>query len=69
MKGKRKNDIARTDLGRFSIDNLDKKEENFSWQKENVVVEKNGERKKTEGYLVILIMKALNADAAKKEEM
>jgi hypothetical protein len=29
MKGKRKSDIAKPDLRRLSIDNLDKKEENF----------------------------------------
>jgi hypothetical protein len=29
LRGKRESDIARLDLRRLSIDNLDKKEENF----------------------------------------
>jgi hypothetical protein len=29
LRGKRKSDIARPDLRKLSIDNLDKKEENF----------------------------------------
>jgi hypothetical protein len=32
-------------------------------------VEKNGDREKTEGNLAIRIIKALNAEAATKEEM